>query len=57
MPLGCELLRDIHMDMCGHHVAPRTLVGNAFLQGFYWPTAVADAGEIVRVNTKIWQGV
>jgi transposase InsO family protein len=23
-------------------------VGNAFLQGFYWPTAVADASEIVR---------
>jgi transposase InsO family protein len=27
---------------------PRTLVGNAFRQGFYWPTAVADASEIVR---------
>jgi transposase InsO family protein len=23
-------------------------VGNAFCQGFYWPTAVADASEIVR---------
>jgi hypothetical protein len=23
-------------------------VGNAFRQGFYWPTAVADANEIVR---------
>jgi hypothetical protein len=23
-------------------------MGNAFRQGFYWPTAVADAGEIVR---------
>jgi hypothetical protein len=34
--------------MCGHHAAPRTLVGNAFRQGFYWPTAVADASEIVR---------
>jgi transposase InsO family protein len=34
--------------VCGHHAAPRTLVGNAFHQGFYWPTAVADAGEIVR---------
>jgi hypothetical protein len=29
-------------------VAPRTLVGNALRQGFYWPTAVADASEIVR---------
>jgi uncharacterized protein YbjT (DUF2867 family) len=23
-------------------------VGNAFRQGFYWPTALADASEIVR---------
>jgi hypothetical protein len=23
-------------------------VGNAFRQGFYWPTAVADASEIVH---------
>jgi transposase InsO family protein len=34
--------------VCGHHAAPRTLVGNAFRQGFYWLTAVADASEIVR---------
>jgi hypothetical protein len=43
---GRELLRDIHAGVCGHHAAPRTLVGNAFSQGFYWPTAVADASEI-----------
>jgi transposase InsO family protein len=48
IPQGCELLRDIHAGMCDHHAAPRTLVGNAFRQGFYWPTAVADASEIVR---------
>jgi hypothetical protein len=29
-------------------VAPRTLVGNAFRQGFYWPTEVADANEVIR---------
>jgi hypothetical protein len=48
IPQGRELLRDIHAGVCGHHAAPRTLVGNAFCQGFYWPTAVADASEIVR---------
>jgi transposase InsO family protein len=48
IPQGRELLRDIHAGVCGHHAASRTLVGNAFLQGFYWPTAVADASEIVR---------
>jgi hypothetical protein len=48
IPQGRELLWDIHAGVCGHHTAPRTLVGNAFRQGFYWPTAVADASEIVR---------
>jgi hypothetical protein len=48
IPQGSELLRDIHAGVCGHHAAPRTLVGNAFRQGFYWPTAVADASEIVH---------
>jgi hypothetical protein len=45
---GQELLREIHSRACGHHAAPRALVGNAFRQGFYWPTAVADAARIVR---------
>jgi hypothetical protein len=48
IPQGRELLRDIHAGVCGHHVAPHTLVGNAFLQSFYWPSAVPDASEIVR---------
>jgi transposase InsO family protein len=34
--------------VCGHHAALRTLVGNAFRQGFYWPTAVADTNEVMR---------
>jgi ribonuclease HI len=45
---GQELLREIHSGACGHHAAPRTLVESAFRQGFYWPTAVADATKIVR---------
>jgi hypothetical protein len=48
IPEGRELLCDIHAGVCGHHAVPRTLVGNAFRQGFYWPSAVADAIEIVR---------
>jgi hypothetical protein len=27
---GQELLQEIHSGACGHHAAPRTLVGNAF---------------------------
>jgi hypothetical protein len=30
-----ELLQEIHSGACGHHAAPRALVGNAFRQGFY----------------------
>ena len=48
IPEGKELIRDIHAGICGHHAALRTLVGNAFRQSFYWPTAVADATEVVR---------
>jgi ribonuclease HI len=32
---GHELLGEIHSRACGHHVTPRTLVDNAFMQGFY----------------------
>jgi hypothetical protein len=32
---GQELLQEIHSVACGHHAAPRALVGNAFRQGFY----------------------
>jgi transposase InsO family protein len=45
---GQELLHEIHSGACGHHAAPRALVRNAFRQGFYWPTVVADATRIVR---------
>jgi len=48
IPEGKELIRDIHAGICGHHAAPRTLVGNTFWEGFYWPTAVADATDVVR---------
>ena len=45
---GKDLLEDIHGGVCGHHAAPRTLVRNAFQQGFYWPTMVANAEQVVR---------
>jgi hypothetical protein len=45
---GRSLLNDLHSGACGHHAAPWTLVGNAFQQGFYWPTVVSDAVKIVR---------
>jgi transposase InsO family protein len=45
---GCKLLQEIHFGTCGHHAGPRTLVGKAFRQGFYWPTTAADSKDVVR---------
>ena len=45
---GKQLMSDIHGGVCSHHVVSRTLVRNAFRQGFYWLTVVADAKHIVR---------
>ena len=44
---GKELL-EIHTGICGHHAAPCSLVGKAFRRGFYWPTALRNAEELVR---------
>ena len=40
---GFSLLPDIHRGIYGSHV------GKAFRQGFYWPTALEDNTELVRM--------
>src|SRR5438128_1136502 len=45
---GRKLLKEIHSGICGNHAASRTLVGKAYRQGFFWPTAVTDADELIR---------
>jgi ribonuclease HI len=45
---GRELLAEIHGGECGSHSASHTLVGKAFRHGFYWPTALQDAAEMVK---------
>ena len=44
---GIKLLTEIHEGVCGAHHSYRTLVGKAFRQGYYWPTALHDAKELV----------
>ena len=44
---GKELLPEIHRGLCGSHIGSRALVGKAFRQGFYWPTTLQDAVELV----------
>nr|ABF98738.1 retrotransposon protein, putative, Ty3-gypsy subclass [Oryza sativa Japonica Group] len=46
---GRQLLKDIHSGICSNHAAARTIVGIAYRQGFFWPTAVSDADKIVRI--------
>jgi hypothetical protein len=46
---GKELLLEIYPGIWGHHAAPQSLVSKAFHQGFYWPTALHDAEEVVRM--------
>jgi hypothetical protein len=45
---GYDLLADVHGGECGNHASSCTLVGKAFRHGFYWPTALHDAVELVR---------
>jgi hypothetical protein len=45
---GLELLKEIHQGECGHHTSSRALVAKAFRHGFYWPTALRDADQLVK---------
>jgi hypothetical protein len=45
---GQELLRDIHAGECGHHAFASTLAAKAYRSGFYWPSALWDAAEMVK---------
>jgi hypothetical protein len=45
---GSDILREIHEGVCGNHAASRTLLGKAYRAGFWWPTAVSDAEDLVR---------
>jgi hypothetical protein len=45
---GLELLQEILGGECGNHAASANLVGKAYRSGFYWPTALADAQDLVR---------
>ena len=45
---GISLFHDIHEGICGSHISHRALVGKAFRQGFYRPTALQDTTELVR---------
>ena len=45
---GRAVLLDIHEGTCGHHAGSLALVAKALRAGFYWPTAMRDAKDIVE---------
>jgi len=45
---GKDILREFHEGVHGNHAASRTLVGKAYRSGFFWPTAVSDAEDLVK---------
>jgi ribonuclease HI len=45
---GLQLLAKIHSGECGYHAASTNLVGKVYGSGFYWPTAVTDAKDLVK---------
>ena len=42
------ILREVHEGICGSHIGARTLAGKTLRQGYYWPTMLKDATELVR---------
>ena len=48
------LLGEVHESICGNHIGARALVGKTLRQGYYWPTMLKDATELVR-KCKICQ--
>ncbi|KAL0439560.1 UNVERIFIED_CONTAM: hypothetical protein Slati_2439000 [Sesamum latifolium] len=45
---GNYVLREIHEGMCGNHLGGKALAGKSLRQGFFWPTMLRDAHELVR---------
>ena len=42
------ILREVHEGICGNHIGARTLARKTLRQGYYWPTMLKDATELVR---------
>ena len=42
------VLREVHEGICGNHIGVRTLAAKTLRQGYYWPTMLKDATELVK---------
>ena len=48
------VLPEVHEGVCRNHIGARALAGKALRQGYYWPTMLRDATDLVR-KCKICQ--
>ena len=42
------VLREVHESICGNHIRARALAGKVLRQGYYWPTILKDATDLVK---------
>ena len=42
------ILREVHEGIYGNHIGAQTLAGKTLRPGYYWPTMLKDATELVR---------
>ena len=42
------MLREVHEGICGNHIGARALAGKVLRQGYYWPTMLKDATNLVK---------
>ena len=42
------VLKEVHEGICGNHIGARTLAGKVLRQGYYWPTILKDATDLVK---------
>ena len=48
------VLREVNEGVCGNHIGAWTFAGKALRQGYYWPTMLRDATELVK-KCKVYQ--
>ena len=42
------VLREVHEGICDNHIEARSLAAKTLRQGYYWPTMLKDAMELVK---------
>ena len=42
------VLREVHEGICRNHIGARALAGKVLRQGYYWPTILKDATDLVK---------